>query len=158
MIDVHEVSVNHIKLFLIAVGMLLLSIYFSATEIRYLVSGEDREVAVIDTYEFVRKNRYSESVRKGVRFILPDGDQGSQMVALEFANSWMLPADGKLWVTWIPRSSPVRVRLRGEQELAWLLILLGAFVFIGIKTRQLWREACADADGEHRSRQRARRA
>lgn len=152
----HQMSISHLKLFIMTIGIFLLSIYFSATEIRYLVSGENREVAVIDTYDFVHKMRHSESARKGIRFILLDGDQGSQMVSLEFPNSWTLPTNGKLWVTWIPDSSPLKVRCRGEQELAWLLIPLGALTFLGIKIRQLWREACADADGEHRSRQRAR--
>ncbi len=118
-----------------------LAFIFSITEIRFLFSGKDVEVVIIDSYDTTSRGRRGGSTeKKGLQFTLP-GPEGEQVLtALEFPKTWREPANGKLWVTYLPGSSPIKVRERGGFHFFWLLIFLALSSFLGFKVMQIVRE------------------
>lgn len=118
-----------------------LAFIFSITEIRFLISGKDEEVVIEGTYDTTSGGRRSSRTeKKGYRFTLP-GPEGEQIItALEFPTTWREPANGKLWVTYLPGSSPIKVRERGGFHFFWLMTFLVLSSILGFKVMQIVRE------------------
>lgn len=139
------------KAMLGVVGLFLVSFYFSVTEMRYWISGTNAEVEIYDIYKARSSGRRSVPL-VGTRFLLPDKDNNSQEVMLEFPENWSPPENKKMWVTYIPGSSPVKVRPRGERNLVWPLIFLGMIGAVGFMGWRVWQEVSADTEKDRRSR------
>lgn len=140
------------KAMLGVVALFFMSLYFSVTEMRYWISGTNAEVEIYDIYKATSVSRRSSEPRVGTRFTLPDKDNNPQEVMLEFPQTWNPPENRKMWVTYIPGSSPVKVRPRGERQLLWPLIFLGMIGAVGFMGWRVWQEVSADTEKDRRSR------
>ncbi len=146
-------SNGQLKMALLVVGMFFLSLYFSITELRYAISGVNTQVQIYEVYQTSSSGRRRVPM-VGAKFtLLPESDHPED-TAIEFPESWTPPADRKMWVTFIPGSSPIKVRLRGERNLVWPLIFLGMIGAVGFMGWRLWAEVSADTEQDRRSRNR----
>ncbi|MBA3698710.1 MAG: hypothetical protein H0W78_07640 [Planctomycetes bacterium] len=141
------------KAMLAVIGLFLMSLYFSVTEMRFWISGTNAEVEIHDIYKTSSTSRRNRQPLIGTRFYLPPVQDGIPLeAALEFPDSWSPPEGRKMWVTYIPGSSPVKVRPRGEQNLIWPLIFFGMVGAVGFMGWKVWQEVSADTEKDRRSR------
>jgi hypothetical protein len=146
-----EISTKQMRSAFIILGLFLASFYFSITEMRFWVSGVNMQVQIYETYNTTSSGRRSRPLI-GARFVLIGKDGVAQQTALEFPDSWAPPEDGKLWVTYIPGSDPVKVRQRGERNFLWPLIFFAMIGVVAFKGWVIWQEASADTEKDRRSR------
>lgn len=148
--DVDDITSRHLKFAFIIVGVFLASAYFSITELRYWISGVDQVVQVLESYKFDRGSKKQRIAV--VQFMLTDEDGQSQNASIEFFNSPSLPMQGdRISVTYIPGSSPLKVRPKDERDVIWPLVFFAMIGVVSFQGWKIWREVSIDTERERHS-------